>query len=211
MRKILALIALTVLLLTGCSTAQTDAAPPEVESAKPATVTPVPILEPPTTTEPAEESPTAEAAPTSERGNPIKQVGEGASWTENGEPLADFVVNSITLDPVCTAPYAGPPENGHLIALDVSVQTYPALADSLFQTFNLNPYMMKVVAPNGTTSNAELGTVASFSCLPDTVLLPAEGVGPAEKMTGNIVIDSEVPSGTLLVTADGSNWWEYEF
>lgn len=209
MRKILALIALTVLLLTGCSTAQTDAAPPEVESAKPATVTPVP--EPPTTTEPAEETPTAEAAPTSERGNLIKQVGEGAGWTEDGETLAEFVVNSITVDPVCTAPYAAPAENGHLIALDVSVQTYPALSDSLYRTFSLNPYMMKIVAPNGTTSNAELGTVASFSCLPDTMTLPAEGVGPAEKVTGNIVIDSEVPSGTLLVTADGSNWWEYEF
>ena len=209
MRKILALIALTVLLLTGCSTAQTDAAPPEVESAKPATVTPVPV--PPMTAEPAEESPTAEAAPTSERGNLIMQVGEGAGWTENGEPLADFVINSITVDPVCTEPYAEPAENGHLIALDLSVETYPALAESLYPTFSLNPYMMKVIAPNGTTSNAELGTMASFSCLPDTVLLPAEGVGPAEKMTGNIVIDSEVPTGTLLVTADGSNWWEYEF
>lgn len=207
MRKILALIALTALLLTGCSTGQTEAAPPKVESAAPLTVSPEPMSETPT----AAETETAEAAPTSERGNLIKKVGEGAGWTEDGETLAEFVVNSITVDPVCTEPYAEPAENGHLIALDVSVQTYPELANSLYQTFNLNPYMMKIVAPNGTTSNAELGSMASFSCLSDTVSLPAEGVGPAEKVTGNIVIDSEVPSGTLLISADGSNWWEYEF
>lgn len=211
MRKILALIALTALLLTGCTTNQTEAAPPKVETAAPLTVSPEPVTKVPTTTAPAEETKTAGAAPTSERGNLIKQVGEGAGWTEDGKTLAEFVVNSITVDPVCTAPYAEPSENGHLIALDVSIQTYPELAESLYPSFNLNPYMMKIVAPNGTTSNAELGTMASFSCLTDTVSLPAEGVGPAEKMTGSIVIDSEVPTGTLLITADGRNWWEYEF
>lgn len=114
---------------------------------------------------------------------------------------------------MCTVPFAAdyPAENGHLIVLDVSIETFPALSESDWPTFDLNPYGMKVIAPNGTTSNANLSTTATYSCLPDGEMIPAGGIGPAEKVTGKIVLDSEVPSGILVITEGSPNGWEYRF
>lgn len=194
-----------LLALTGCSSTEAVSAdPPKVESA--------------TAQETAAENPEAEAAAeeskTSPRGNLIKAVGEGAGVTNsNGDTIAEFVVNSIEVDGVCNGDYPAPAENGHMLILDVSITTYPELADpeSIVPTFNLNPYLMKVVAPNGTTSNAELGSMASYTCLPDAEEIPQD-IGPAENVTGKLALDSEVPNGTLIITPMGSSTgWEFEF
>lgn len=195
MKKTLAATAVAALIaLSGCSTDE-GAKAPDVDAAGGS----------------ESAAPTADSG-RSERGNLIKSIGEGAGATNMaGDQVADFVVNSITVDPVCTGEYPTPPENGHFIALDISIETHPELADEGYPVFMLNPYDMKVVAPNGTTSNASLATVATYGCLPEGELLPSQGLGPAEKATGKLLLDSEVPSGTLVITNGIGGGWEYAF
>lgn len=205
LRKSLTALTVTALLgITACSSnAPETVKAPAVESAAES--------EPSAT---ATES-AAPAAERSKRGNLVKDVGvvAGTFDAETKEQLASFVVNAIEVDPVCTAPRAAenPPENGHFIALDVSIETFEALGKNDYPPFSLNPASMKVIAPNGTTSNASLNTSAAWSCFDDAQIIPASGLGPAEKVTGKLVLDSEVASGVLVITDGGPNGWEYTF
>ncbi len=142
---------------------------------------------------------TTSAAEKSECGNLMKQVGQGARILggPGGKPPVSFVINSITVDGQCTSPYATPPENGHFVILDVSVQTEPALANTDVPQFYIGSGDWKAIAPNGTTSNATAGTGSSFGCLTEPETLP-QTLGPAEQATGKIVLDVETPEGTLI-------------
>lgn len=212
-KKIAATAALAGLIaLTGCSSTASEAenSPPTVEAAASPTETVTETTAPEPTTAPTTEA-AVEGPNLSPRGNIVKALGEGAGvMNSEGEVVAEFVVNSITPDAVCTGPYATAPENGHILILDVSISTKPELAAEIFPMFDLNPYSMKVIADNGTTSNANLASVATYSCLPDGEVVPS-GIGPAENVTGKIVLDSEVPSGTLVIGGYGLTGWEYEF
>lgn len=207
-KKTTAIAALAgIIALTGCSTSTDEpsggAEAPSVESASPETTA--------ATAAPAETSAPADTPEKSERGNLIKNIGDGASFSNNGVELASFVVNSITADPQCTGQFAMAPENGHFIAVNVSLATTPELANEMFPMFDLNPYNMKIVAENGTTSNANLATGASYMCLNEVEVLP-NSVGPAENVTGTILLDSEVAAGTLIITTGPmTNGWEYKF
>lgn len=199
MKKIMGAAAIAaVFALAGCAG---DPAPPAA-----------PSVEPAKGTSSAEPSPSSDENK-SPRGNLIKELGEGASLTgEDGVDLVRLSVNSIEIDPGCTQEFATAPENGHFIVLDIAVETTPEMADDPFTvgSYYLGPGDMKVIAPNGTTSNANLGTAAAFMCLIDAELLP-QSFGPAEKAIGKVVIDSEVPSGTLIIGAYGMDAWEYNF
>lgn len=204
--KSITALTLTALLgLAACSTEPGSADAPDVAAAAEA--------EPSATA--TESKAPADEPKKSKRGNLIKEIGQGAGTfnPDTKDQLATFVVNAIEIDPVCTDPYSAerPPENGHLIALDVSIETFPALGETDYPYFNLNPASMKVIAPNGTTSNANLSSSAAWTCFDDSQVIPVNGLGPAEKVTGKIVLDSEVASGTLVITEGGLSGWEYEF
>lgn len=207
MKKSLACIA-TALLLTGCgSTAGSTDAPSVPPAAESETTT----AENSETNIAAEATPTEPAGEKSERGNLIKKVGEGAGITDNGTEVASFVINSITVDGQCTNEFAEKAENGHILILDVSVKTEPALADSVFPSFGLNPYDFKTIAPNGTTSNADMGTMATYTCLDDSEILPQD-IGPAEQATGKVVLDAETAEGTLVFKPGyAAAGWEWEY
>ena len=206
-KKSITALTLTALLgLTACATEPGPAEAPDVAAAAESEPSP-------TATEST--TPAPDEAKKSKRGNLIKEIGQGAGTfnIDTKDQLATFVVNAIEVDPVCTNPYAAeyPSENGHFIALDVSIETFPELAEAPYANFDLNPNNMKIIAPNGTTSNADLASMASYGCLDDAEELPSNGLGPAEKATGKIVIDSEVASGILVITEGGSTGWEYVF
>lgn len=205
LNKSLTALAITALLgLTACSSEPNNPEAPDVAAAGESSAAAA------ESATPAPNEPKRSA-----RGNLIKEIGQGAGTSdpETKDQLATFVVNSIEVDPVCTRPDAAtyPPENGHLIALDVSIETFPELSETEWPKFALNPYNMKVIAPNGTTSNANLSTMASSGCFDDSELVPVNGLGPAEKVTGKIVLDSEVASGVLVVSENGVTGWEYTF
>lgn len=221
--------ALTLLLLTGCAgggDVGDDVAPPSVPSAgetttaEPEPTTAEPTSEQPiseqTAEEPATEEPTTEppGPAKSERGNVVKAIGEAAGIIgEDGQPLVTFVVNSITPDVVCTQEYTEPAENGNFLAVDVSVQTSPAMTDpdALITSFDMSSYHFRTIAPNGTSSNADPDTFAAFSCLDDSVLLPSS-IGPGENVTGVVVLDVETPQGILIYenSSIGDGWeWNY--
>lgn len=158
-----------------------------------------PTVEPATTAESsAAATPGAgSAGAKSSRGNLIKKVGEGASVTDKGKTVASFVVNSIQIDPKCTNEFAKPADNGHFVALNVSMETDPALVESVNPQFGLAGYAWKVVADNGTTFNGDVMSVASFVCLNDKERFPS-ALGPGEKATGTIILDVPTPSGVLI-------------
>lgn len=201
MRTIFAPLSLAALvLLTGCSgTDAPSAVAPTVDSASP-------------TAEPSASASTAPAAEKSERGNLVKKVGQGAGLsTPEGEQTVTFVINSITVDGQCTGEFATPPENGHFVILDVSVKTEPTLAETDYPQFSISQSGWKAIAPNGTTSNANPGTGASYRCLTESENLP-QTMGPAEQAAGKVVLDLENPEGILIFNDAGAmSGWEWTY
>lgn len=204
-RKITAALSLSVLplLLAACG-----GAPQSAPTA--------PTVEPATGGQSASASATASTTATAEsakssRGNLIKKIGEGASVTDNDKTVASFVIKSIQVDPKCTNPSAMPSKNGHFVALDVSMQTDPALAESVNPQFGLAGYAWKAIAANGTTFNGDLMSFESVMCLPETENFPS-ALGPGEKATGKIILDVPTPTG-VLVHKQGfmTTGWEWQY
>jgi hypothetical protein len=168
----------------------------------------------------AKSTPTKSATPTpsptevkesrSPRGNLLGEVGDTASILSlDEETLVDFTINSITVDPKCTAPRADKAENGHFLVLDVDVETQPGMEEVLYGEFAMNPYFFKAIDKDGKTSNADFGTSASYSCLKDGEELPGL-IGDAETASGKVILDTDVESGTLVFEMDELGWeWEY--
>lgn len=187
----------------GSSPAASTAAPtaPTVE-AVPASASPTPT---PTASQPAK----------SLRGNLIKVAGQPAGQTDpdTKKLVVNFTINSITVDPPCTGPYSQPAEKGHFVILDASIETLPELAATSSPRFDLSPHTFKFVAANGTTYNGSLTSGPSYGCLPDAEILPINGVGPAEKVTGKIVLDVPDTTGILVFQPNGTGngGWEWAF
>jgi hypothetical protein len=223
MKKYLAPLSLTALLLAGCSS-PTAAEAPNVEPASPASSAAAPASTEPETSETpvlSEPSPLPEPSSTptddrpegtySDRGNLVLTPGQGAAITNSdGVNEATFVVNSITVDAPCPREDAEPPEHGHLVTLDVSVETLPALAEDQ-GSFSMDPYSFKPIAANGTTSNADPSTIAGIYCYDEAQMLPSS-IGPGEKATGLVVLDVESPSGILVFNDFSSMYgWEWAY
>ncbi|WP_191932055.1 hypothetical protein [Arthrobacter bussei] len=143
----------------------------------------------------------------------IKQIGELAGIRDaSGEYLAAFTVNDIIVDIPCTDELAGRPENGHFVALDVSVETSPNMLNSdLIQQFSMSSLTFQAIGPDGVTSNAGTDSTATLFCLDDSVLLPGN-IGPGEKAQGLVLLDVENPSGILIYEdfwTDSA--WEYAY
>jgi hypothetical protein len=200
LKKALIILPVAVLLLAGCGgSPQSSPTPPTVD---------------PAGANNASSSPTAAAATgaKSSRGNLVKKVGEGASVTDKDKTVASFVINSITVDPQCTAKSAQPAKNGHFVALDVSMETSPELAQSVNPKFGLSHASgWKDIADNGTTFNGDLRTLEAIMCFDSAERFPSD-LGPGEKATGKIVLDVPTPMG-VLVQRQGfmlAGWeWEY--
>jgi hypothetical protein len=189
------------LFLAGCA----SPASPGATSAAPTSpvVTPVP-----TATSTASPSPTAAR---SARGNLIKKVGQAGSLKlEDGQQMMSFVVTKISVDAACTSPYAQPAQNGHFVALKINVETTAALAQDINQFVWFGGQSWKLIADNGTTYNGSLDSTAAYGCMQDAERLPAK-IGPAEKVTGTLVLDVPATSGTLVFDSAGSGGWEWTF
>lgn len=187
------------LALTGCtSTSAVPLSSPAVEEAGPSE---------PAVSETPTPSPTTDTA-MSARGNLIKNIGDPFGVTsEAGEQLATFVVTGITVDPPCTSDYASAPENGHFVKLDIQGETFPEFTagDML-----LNEGIFKVIAENGTTFNGYVGSGAAFGCLNPEERFPST-FGPAERMSGSLVLDVPTPTGVIVADNFGLGGWEWVY
>lgn len=202
LKKALLTLPVAALLLAGCG-------------GSPASSPTAPTVEPISSGAASTSAAAAPESSKSPRGNIVKGFGQGASITDtahDNKEIVNFTVNSIA--PVtCTEQYAQPAENGHLVVVDVAVETKPELADSFMKSYYLGGGDFKFVADNGTTFNGNLFTGATYSCLPSAELFPSAGLGPGEKATGKVVLDVPAPTGILVLKApfSSTNGWEYKF
>lgn len=205
--KSAALAVVAALTLTGCS-----------GTAKEAVSSPSPSESSPTVAPPSAE-PIPSSTPTpkdtqkkSPRGNLLMEGGMFGTITDRstGQLHTKIQVNAIT--PItCNQPYSRPSENGQIIVVDVVVETTPELAESSFPKFTLSSYDFKFIATNGTTFNGNLGTISTYSCIPDAEVFPSGGMGPAEKVTAKVVLDVPAPHGILIMKGGFGTGFEYTF
>jgi hypothetical protein len=213
-RAVVAIVA--VLVAAGCGSG--DSAPAAEE-----TLIPQPTVTQQETPSTASATPTPELetqAPveTSERGNVVKEVGEigGLAAEETGtldDAWITFTVTDIKADAECTSGFSDPPENGHFNIVSMSIETAP-VSDwpTEMQGFPLLFYdNWSIVGHDGITENA-INSLATATCLPESEILPYNGMGPGERIVGKLALDSRNTSGVLIWAPFGSGGgWEWEF
>jgi hypothetical protein len=158
---------------------------------------------------PASATPAADANE-SARGNLIKQIGETAGWgVSNADISVKFVVDKITVDPKCTTQFATPAQNGHLVKVDMRVETTPSMPTNF--AYSINPGAWSAVGEDGSTQTS-LATAPSFSCLNSNEQLPSQ-LSPASKYRGSIVLDVSSPTGTLIFSHPNPTLggWEWTY
>lgn len=196
----LAGLALAAATLAGCS------------SAEPATNPTAPGVDAATAESTSSPDPTES---TSARGNLVKKVGQPAGVTLPGQeddPVVTFAVKDIEVDPTCTGQLPQSPEIGHFIVVDIEAETGTAAQfEEAFmgQDYQFNQHWWKFVDAKGTTANNIVST-PTYTCLPEAEALPGM-IGPAERVTGKIVLDTPSTKGTLIFDDPLSgNAWEWE-
>ena len=115
-------------------------------------------------------------------------------------------MTNITLDAPCTDEYAEPPENGHMVVMDVTAQTTKDLPTDQPLYLGVTgdwQYVLK----DGTISNAPVNGSAAL-CLPQADRLP-DVIGPASKAQGKLVFDLPTTDGYLVYKDGDVTGWEY--
>lgn len=208
MRKALSVSVLAVsavLALSACGGGSKDVTSPS-DKANPVSA---PTAEPITKTTP---TPKADASK-SVRGNLIGKLGSIGTISD---PATKAVWTKFTVDGInpvtCTEPYSQGPVNGNLFTVDMTIETTPELAQSSFPKFDISTHDFKFIGENGTTFTGNLGTVATYSCIADSLEFPSAGMGPAEKLTGKVVLDLPAAHGILVMnTSYTGPGFEYTF
>lgn len=149
----------------------------------------------------------------SDRGNLIKLIGQkaGAADEDTGEVTVEFTVDSITVDYDCKG--ALPPQNGHYVGVEMSIETFPAMAtsDSTEDIF-VDTSSFAILGPDGTRENDSIGN--AYECVPFADQVPS-GMGAAEKASGVVVLDTKYPEGILILQGSafgvGTGGWEWTY
>lgn len=145
------------------------------------------------------------------RGNLNMAIGDTGTISDNATKKVHtkFTINSIA--PIaCTEQYASAPTNGNMVAVDITIETTPELAEDSYPKYTLSGYDFKFIAANGTTFNGNLATGATYGCIPNAESFPSDGLGPAEKVTAKLILDLPAPNG-ILVMKSGLSGFEYNF
>ncbi|WP_126346676.1 hypothetical protein [Kocuria rosea] len=184
-RSAIALLALFSLVLTGCSGAEAEPEPT------------APNVEAPAGGESEEPDENL-----SSRGNRVLEPGDVAVVTgfESEEhEVAKFVIKGIEVDPTCTGQFPQESENGHLVAVEVEVETgpEPGFSEGTYGgNFSTGPEVFRVVDKNGTTLNSAT-SVSSMMCFDQSEQIPSN-LGAGERATGKMVLDVPSTEGVLI-------------
>lgn len=218
MRRIVTALGMALALslnLSACSeTSEAESLPlPDVPASSAPNEPPETQALPPET---EETEPTPEGPPRNDRGNIVKAFGEEGGFLDmtRENSLITFAVDGI--NPVqCSGDsqrYGSPPENGHLMAVDMRVATAPNMnQDGYLDYFTISSYDFQFIGPDGVT-HTDLGTMVTYSCLPNSEAFTSNALNPGSQYVGRIVLDLPAPNGTLVyrpMVAEGG--WEWDF
>lgn len=127
----------------------------------------------------------------------------------NGKELANWTVNKITPDIKCTQKDAAKSKNGHLIALDLTVQTeHPFKNPVTFDIYSETSW--SYLNADGTMSEADLYSNATSDCLSSSTSL--HPLQRDQKEQGIVVLDVPNTDGSLvynIMAESGPDKWEY--
>jgi len=172
-----------VLLLSGCSAAESHIGQAKETSA-----------------------PAASEPKKSVRGKLVKKIGDAVEYRSNKVNEAvviRFVVTDIQVDPICSGEIARSPTNGHFVAFDISVETFPGMIEVPGYEFSIAANNWKVIDSSGKTVSGTSDTNEASRCFQGSDYLPWR-MGPAEKAVGKVVFDVPTPSGVLVF--EGFEW-----
>ena len=199
-------VALGVLLSSGCATAVRGQAAPDPAMGPGKAVAP--------TTEPPSSSSSSAPGGSSgnARGNIEKQIGEEAGVTgTDGSDLMTFTVDAIQVDYPCSGDYPEPPENGHFVGLSMHVTTAPNLPADSFVDINASDFSF--IGGDGVTVG-NVDTFPAFICAPDDEQLPSGPLGSGQQYVGTLVLDVPETTGIVqyqpLYLSQGGGWeWHF--
>jgi hypothetical protein len=205
----LALVAALLAALTSCTTT-TGGQPAAANGAGQAAAPPSrPSIEP--------DDPTSEPLEprTSPRGAVPKKIGETAGLCVNeacSDSALEFTVDRIQVDPPCTEPYAPPPDNGHYIALSMTINTTDEFTEDMDYTVDFSPFSFEAVGPDGVTEASDPG-YGVYACLDGADFLPLGGLAPSSRYVGVVVLDSKYETGVIVLRmpANPASGWEWNF
>ncbi|MDZ8275339.1 hypothetical protein R2Q81_05155 [Microbacterium aquimaris] len=199
-----ALAAAALVILAGCT-----AAPPEVDPSHLPDTTPVAEAPTPKPTETSTDSAFGERV-VNDRGNLVKEIGQlaGVSLPEHDDvTAAQFAVTDVIVDIECSD-YAVDPANGHYVGIHFNVETTPDLALDDVGSLSFAPWGWQAYGADGKRVNDPIGN--SYSCLEPTDKLPSE-IGPAQSVSGWVVLDLPTPTGSVVLTMGGPSGWEWAY
>lgn len=141
-----------------------------------------------------------------------KKVGEVAGLASSTDAmLVSFTVTKIELDPTCDSGIARKPQNGHFLAVHMTVRTskdYNAESDG-YLTFSQDDF--RIIGPDNTVEN-NVGTFPAYECLTLTEMLPHDDLVPGTTIKGAIVLDTQYRHGSLVMTQPGmTGGWEWTY
>ncbi len=182
--KILALPALALLALTGCSSSN------QAENKPMESVSPI-----------QNQATQAATENLNERGNIEASIGEEiviSGLADNSE-VYKFKVTGIELDVQCTEPYSQPAENGHYVKVNLEVNTgsKEAFDENYYHRLYIDGSPFKYIDNNGTTFGGDLYTGRTYGCIAESAKFPYE-LGPAEKAAGSIILDVPNLNGVIV-------------
>ncbi|WP_350005790.1 hypothetical protein [Pseudarthrobacter sp. WHRI 8279] len=133
------------------------------------------------------------------------------SLAATNETLLSFTVKDVV--PItCDYPSDLSPSNGQVMAVLVDMETTPALGEvnNLSQGISINALSFKFIKAEGTTTGT-LSTNMIYNCLTDRSQFLPDRIGPAEKVSGLVLVDVPSPlAGTLIFEPiQGGDAFEY--
>lgn len=156
--------------------------------------------------------------PTRERDRPRdnlpKKVGEMAALCAD-DPCTvtalEFTVDRIQVDPTCTEPYAPPPDNGHYIALSMTITTTEAFTEDMSYVVDFSPFSFEVIGPDGVTEVGDPG-YGVYGCLAGSDFVPLDGLAAESRYVGVVVLDTRYTAGRIVLRMPGDPaGWEWTF
>ncbi|WP_029145572.1 hypothetical protein [Microbacterium luticocti] len=148
---------------------------------------------------------------TNDRGNLVKKIGQIAGTGSVDDPdviTSTFAVTDIVVDRKCTDEFAEKPQNGHYVAVHLNVETTKDLAKEDYPVVGFDAGYWQAYDAKGTRVNDPLGN--AFTCLASSEQLPGE-IGPAQSVSGWIVLDVPTTHGAVVLAPYGATGWEWDY